>query len=428
MSNFQPGFCEELSWRGFIHSSTEGAEKHLSQQEVTGYIGFDPTASSLHVGSLLPILGLVHLQRYGHHPVAIAGGGTGMIGDPSGKSLERGLLSKDDIDRNLEGIKNQLSRFLDFNTRNNPARIVNNADWLSGISMLEFLRGLGKYFSVNEMLAKESVRSRINQEQGMSFTEFSYSLLQSYDYLELFDRYGCTLQMGGSDQWGNIVSGVALLRRMRGAEAHGIVFPLLTTSGGDKFGKSEGGTVWLDSTRTSPYKFYQFWFNTDDREVVRYLKLFTLLPRERIAELESAVKSAPEKREAQAVLASEVTRTVHGDSALSQAVRASGVFFSGEISGVDDSELLDIFGDVPSIEIVRKELEDSGMSLVDLLVAAGVVKSKGEGRRAIQGGGISINNSRISDPERNVTLQETIREKFIVLRKGARNYFLVKVI
>jgi tyrosyl-tRNA synthetase len=428
MINSQPGFYEEISWRGFIHSATDGAGKVFTGKEVTGYIGFDPTASSLHVGSLLPIMGLVHLQRYGHHPIAIAGGGTGMIGDPSGKSLERKLLSSEDIDRNLEGIKSQLSHFLDFNAGKNPARIVNNADWLATISMLEFLRGVGKHFSVNEMLSKDSVKSRIDQEQGMSFTEFSYSLLQSYDFLQLFDRYGCTLQMGGSDQWGNIVSGVALIRRMRGADVHGIVFPLLTTSTGEKFGKSESGTVWLDAARTSPYRFYQYWYNTDDRDVLRYLRLFTLLPQEKIAELESGLSSAPEKRGAQSALASEVTRTVHGESSLAQAVRASRIFFGGEISGVGEAELLDIFADVPSIELALSRIEGPGMSLLDLLVAAGVVTSKGEGRRSIQGGGIYLNNTRVSEPEKTVTVRDAVKGKFLVLRKGARNYFLVKVV
>lgn len=277
---------KELEWRGLIHSSTSNVQKHLAEKKVTGYIGFDPTASSLHVGSLLPIMGLVHLQRAGHSPIAIAGGGTGMVGDPSGKSQERKLLSPEDIEANLVGIKKQLAHFLDFNAKANPARLVNNADWLSKLTMMDFLRDIGKHFSVNEMLAKDSVKARIEQEQGMSFTEFSYSLLQSYDYLELFDRYGCTLQMGGSDQWGNIVAGVDLIRRLRGAEVHAIVFHLITTSSGAKFGKTESGTVWLDPGRTSPYRFYQYWYNTDDHDVVRYLKYFTLLSQGKIGELE----------------------------------------------------------------------------------------------------------------------------------------------
>ncbi len=427
MTKAPKDFYRELEWRGFIHSATEGAEAHLRTEAVSGYIGFDPTAPSLHVGSLLPIMGLVHLQRGGHNPIAIAGGGTGMIGDPSGKTAERKLLSKEDIDRNLEGIKAQLSRFLDFQSPPNPARIVNNADWLSTISMLDFLRDVGKYFSVTEMLAKDSVKSRIDQEQGMSFTEFSYSLLQAYDFLQLFDRVHCTLQMGGSDQWGNIVFGVALIRRMRSADAHGIVFPLLTTSKGEKFGKSESGTIWLDPAKTSPYRFYQYWLNTDDRDVVRYLKYFTLFSRERIQELEATVREAPERRAAQAALASEVTRTVHGDSALEGAVRASKIIFGEAISGVSDSDLLEIFADVPSAEIPKSRLSGSGMPLVDLLVEAGVVKSKGEARRAIEGGGIYVNNVRAGEPERMVPAEEALRGKFIVLRKGGRNYTLVKV-
>jgi len=428
MSKAAEGLFQELKWREFLHTSTEGVEKELTKPGVTGYIGFDPTASSLHVGSLLPIMGLVHLQRHGHSPIAIAGGGTGMIGDPSGKTQERKLLSKEDIERNLEGIRNQLSHFLDFKKSGNSARIVNNAEWLTTISLMEFLRDVGKFFSVNEMLARDSVRSRIDQQQGMSFTEFTYSLLQSYDYLQLFDRYRCTLQMGGSDQWGNIVSGVELIRRMRGANVHGIVFPLLETAKGEKFGKTEAGAVWLDPLRTSPYKFYQFWFNTEDRDVLRYLRLFTLLQKESITELESRHQSAPGEREAQRSLASEVTRTVHGESALSQAARASKIFFGGEITDVTEEELLDIFGDVPSCELPKARLSDPGAPLIDLLVAGGAVKSKGEARRAVEGGGIYVNNVRVTEAGKNLTLRETLRGKFIILRKGARNYLLVKAV
>jgi len=261
-------FHEELSWRGFIHTSTPGVREHILRGPLTGYIGFDPTAPSLHVGSLLPIMGLVQLQRGGHRPIAIAGGGTGMIGDPSGKSQERNLLSAVDIAANLQGIRDQLGHYLDFGGGDNRAIIVDNADWLAPLGMMDFLRDIGKFFSVNEMLAKESVKSRLGKEKGISFTEFTYSVLQAYDYLALFDRYGCTLQMGGSDQWGNIVSGIDLVRRMRSGEVHGIVYPLITTSAGEKFGKTEAGTVWLDPGRTSPYAFYQFWLNTDDKDVV----------------------------------------------------------------------------------------------------------------------------------------------------------------
>lgn len=423
----EQNFFEELGWRGFLHTCTHGAEKHLAETRVKGYVGFDPTASSLHVGSLLPIMGLVHLQRAGHTPIAIAGGGTGMIGDPSGKVQERKLLSKEDIEANLEGIKKQLTHFLDFDSKSNPAKLVNNADWLTKISMMEFLRDVGKFFSVNEMLAKDSVKSRIEQEQGMSFTEFSYSLLQSYDYLQLFEKYDCTLQMGGSDQWGNIVGGIDLIRRKHSKEVHGIVFPLITTSSGAKFGKTEVGTVWLDPMRTSPYRFYQFWFNTDDNDVVKYLKFFTLLAREQILGLEHSLQTAPEKREAQTTLAREVTEILHGKSALDQAVKASKIFFGGEIADVNENELLDIFSDVPSVEVSKDGFRDPGMQLIEMMVTAGVVKSKGEARRSIQQGGIYINNHRVTDEAKKVGMNETIKGKFVVLRKGARNYFLVRI-
>jgi tyrosyl-tRNA synthetase len=421
-------FYKELQWRGFIHTSTPDVEKHLSQNQVTAYIGFDPTAPSLHVGSLLPIMGLVHLQRAGHIPIAIAGGGTGMVGDPSGKSQERKLLSLEDLAFNLEGIKKQLAKFLDFNAKSNPAKLVNNADWLTKLSMMEFLRDVGKYFSINEMLAKDSVKSRLEKEQGMSFTEFTYSLLQSYDYLKLFDLYKCTLQMGGSDQWGNITSGIDLIRRLRSADAHAIVYPLITTSGGVKFGKTEAGTIWLDAERTSPYRFYQFWITTDDRDVIQYLKFFTLLSQEKILQLEEAMKIAPEKREAHRTLAQEVTKMLHGEPALAQAEKATKIFFGGEIADVSENELLDIFSDVPSVEIGKNQFEGDGMPLIDLMVAATVVKSKGEARRAVQGGGIYLNNIRVSEVEKKVLIADAFHGKFIVLRKGGKNYFLVKII
>jgi tyrosyl-tRNA synthetase len=421
-------FFNEIKWRGILHSHTPEVEEYLSKHQVTAYIGFDPTAASLHVGSLLPIMGLVHLQRSGHSPIAIAGGGTGMIGDPSGKVQERKLLTLEEIENNLVGIKKQLAKFLDFNAKNNAALLVNNADWLTKISMMEFLRDVGKHFSVNEMMAKDSVKSRFQNEQGISFTEFAYSLLQSFDYLELFDRHKCTLQMGGSDQWGNIVSGIDLVRRKRGADVHGIVFHLITTSSGVKFGKTESGTVWLDPQMTSPYRFYQFWYNTDDNDVVKYLKFFTLLPPERIAELELSLQSAPEKREAQTTLAREVTSTVHDDTALDQAVKASKIFFGGEIGNVGERDLLDIFADVPSVELPKDRLSGEGMPFIELLVHAAIAKSKGDARRAMQGGGIYLNNIRVTDVEKLTTMNDSIAGKFIVLRKGARNYFLVKLL
>src|ERR1043166_1654828 len=299
---------EELQWRGLVSESTDGLAEAFTKEQVTAYIGFDPTASSLHVGTLLTIMGLARLQRFGHSPIAIVGGGTGMIGDPSGKTVERQLLSREQIDENVAGIRGRLERFLDFNARGNPARIVNNADWLASFDLLGFLRDTGKYFTVNYMLQKESVSRRLESDEGISYTEFSYLLLQARDFLELFDRYHCTLQMGGSDQWGNITGGIDLVRKMRATKVHGLVWPLLTTASGTKFGKTEAGTVWLDPDRTSPFTFYQFWLNTDDRDVIPYLKFFTFLERAAIAELEETTKNAPEKREAQRVLARQVTK------------------------------------------------------------------------------------------------------------------------
>ena len=420
-------FFKELSWRGFVHTHSHGVEEHLHRQKVTAYIGFDPTASSLHVGSLLPIMGLVHLQRAGHLPIAIAGGGTGMIGDPSGKTQERKLLTLEEIEANLTGIKQQLAHFLDFEKVSNPAKLVNNADWLVKLTVMDFLRDIGKHFSVNEMMARDSVKNRIDQEQGMSFTEFNYSLLQAYDFLELYDRYGCTMQMGGSDQWGNIVSGIDLIRRLRSAEVHGIVFPLITTSSGMKFGKSESGTVWLDTDRTSPYKFYQFWFNTDDRDVIQYLKFFTLLGQKEIDALETSVKEEPHARNGQSTLAAEVTKLVHGQSALDKALQAKTILFGKEITDIDDRDILEIFEDVPSVEIDKKELAGDGISVIDILVSAGVVQSKGDARRAIEGGGIYINNIRVTDVSGRVPLGRTLHGKFLVVRKGSKNYFLIKV-
>jgi len=289
----------ELAWRGLVYDGTEGVRDALTAGQVTGYIGFDPTASSLHVGNLLVIMALAHLQRAGHAPIAVVGGGTGLIGDPSGKTVERQLLTTAQVEKNVEGIRGQLARFLDFASTTAPAKLVNNADWLTTLGAVDFMRDVGKHFTVNAMLAKESVKRRIESEEGITYTEFSYSLLQAYDFLVLFDRFGCTLQMGGSDQWGNIVAGMDLIRRVRGAKAHGLVLPLITTASGTKFGKTESGTIWLDPSLTSPYEFYQFWFNTDDRDAVRYLKFFSFLDAARIAALETASVAEPEKRHAQ---------------------------------------------------------------------------------------------------------------------------------
>jgi tyrosyl-tRNA synthetase len=424
---------DEFDWRGLVYDATPGLRELLGREKLTAYIGFDPTAASLHVGSLLPILGLARLQRCGHSPVAIAGGGTGRIGDPSGKSQERQLLDAAKVEENLQGIKAQLARFLDFGAASNPARIVNNADWLGQLPLIDFLRDTGKYFSVNAMMAKESVRRRLEGEDGLSFTEFSYMLLQAYDFLVLYDRYGCRLQMGGSDQWGNITAGADLIRRLRGGGgeeklAHGLVFPLVTTSSGVKFGKTEAGTIWLDPALTSPFRFYQFWINTDDRDVVPYLKSFTWLGAEEIAGLEEGVRTAPQEREAQRRLAREVTRMLHGEGELAKAERATAVLFGAEIAELEPAEVREIFADVPSIELAGERVGGEGVPLADLLVAAGLVPSKGEARRAVQGGGIYLNNRRVAEERRAVTAADSLGGELIVLRKGRREYRLVRLV
>jgi tyrosyl-tRNA synthetase len=419
---------EEFRWRGMLYDASEGLEEVLNSQSITGYIGFDPTAASLHVGSLLPIMGLVRLQRHGHTPIALVGGGTGMIGDPSGKTLERQLLSKEQIEYNLEGIKAQLSLFLDFGSKINPATLINNSDWLVPASLIDFLRDVGKHFTVNYMLAKESVRRRYEEGEGISFTEFSYMLLQAYDFLVLYDRYGCTLQMGGSDQWGNIVAGTELIRKMRGARCYSMVFPLVTTSAGIKFGKTEAGSVWLDPNLTSPYRFYQFWINTDDHDVVKYLKFFTLLNQREIAELETSVSVSPEKREAQKRLAEEVTRTVHGENNLRKAIQASQVLFGGEIGDLSARDVLDIFAEVPSSDMPGTNFEGNGVPLVDLVTACGYAPSKGMARRLIEAGGIYVNNRRVPDIQAAIGLSALIDRQYLVLRKGAREYHLVRAL
>lgn len=417
---------DEFKWRGMIYDVTEGLEEVFAKEKITAYIGFDPSASSLHVGSLLPIMGLVHLQHYGHTSIAVAGGGTGLIGDPSGKIFERKLLTKEEVNANLEGIKAQLSHFLDFNSKINPARMVNNADWLTTTSITDFLRDIGKHFSVNTMIAKETVKRRLEAD-GISYTEFSYLLLQSYDYLKLFESYHCTLQMGGSDQWGNITSGIDLIRKVHEAKAHALVFPLLTTSSGTKFGKTEAGTVWLDAARTSPYRFYQFWLNVDDKDVINQLRYFTLLPQEEILALSNSLTSQPEKREAQRKLAQEVTRLVHGSDALRKAEQASKVLFGEAIQNLSLQDVLDIFSEVPSTHIEKSLFSGEGISLIDLVAASGLAQSKGEAKRLMQGGGIYLNNIRMNDLKYLVSLNNTIEGQAVILRKGAREYRLIKL-
>ena len=423
---------DDLRNRGLIHITddgqelfTPGLEELLDRENITAYIGFDPSADSLHIGNLLGIMMLVRIHKYGHRPIAIAGSGTGLIGDPGGKSQERPLLTRDILQQNLEGIRAQLARFLDFDASENAALLINNADWLESINAIDFMRDVGKHFSVNYMLAKESVRSRMTD--GISYTEFSYMLLQAYDFLTLYDHYGCVLQMGGSDQWGNITAGVDLIRRARGGRAHALVTPLITTSAGTKFGKTEAGAVWLDAEKTSPFQFYQFWLNTADSDAVQFLKYYTTLPLEEIAEYEEEVAERPDNRETQRRLASEVTRMTHNESGLRKALAATDVLFGGDISGMSPDELLDIFQDVPSSSATRERFEGDGIQLRDLVSEVGLASSRGEARRLIQGGGISLNNRRVSDARQSVTLDHSVEGRVIVLRRGARQYRLVRI-
>lgn len=414
----------ELEWRGMLSDATEGLRDAFAAGPVTGYIGFDPTADSLHVGSLLTVMGLARLQRFGHRPIAIVGGGTGMIGDPSGKSQERTLLSREQIEANVLGIRRQLERFLDFDRPGNPARIVNNADWLAAVDLLGFLRDTGKYFTVNYMLQKESVNRRLESDEGISYTEFSYLLLQARDFLELYDRHGCTLQMGGSDQWGNITAGIELIRKLRGVRVHGLVWPLMTTSAGTKFGKTEAGTVWLDASRTSPFKFYQFWLNTDDRDVVGHLKLFTFLARERIDELAGATAERPEAREAQRTLAREVTALVHGQDHVQRAERAAQVLFSENLGDASVEDVLTVFADAPSTELA---LPAEGIPIADLLTTVGLTSSKSEATRLVKSNGISVNNVRATDERRRLTRADAIRGELFILRKGRKDHHIVRL-
>ncbi|MEQ1854841.1 MAG: tyrosine--tRNA ligase [Longimicrobiales bacterium] len=424
-----PSVLDELRWRGLLHDATEGAAEHFAEAPRTVYIGFDPTGASLHIGTLLPIMGLVHAQRAGHTPLALVGGGTGLIGDPSGKTAERRLLTKDQVAANAEAIRAQLEHFLDFEVRSNPARMRNNLDWLGGLPLVDFLRDVGKHFSVNQMLAKESVKRRISTEEtGISFTEFSYALLQSYDFLELYRTEGCTVQMGGSDQWGNITSGIDLVRRVESARAYGVVFPLITQASGVKFGKTEEGAIWLDPQLTSPFRFYQYWINVEDADVVKYLKFFTLLDVGRIAELAHEAESAPEKRTAQKALAEDVTRRLHGETGLARAQQATRALFGGEVAGLAADDIADIFADVPSHQVAKDALGGDGKALIDLLVEAGVASSKGEARRSIEGGGVYVNNIRVDDLGRAVTLRDAIDGRFVLLRIGKKRYHLIGVL
>jgi tyrosyl-tRNA synthetase len=415
----------ELAWRGMVYDTTEGLREVLATQSLTAYVGFDPTAASLHVGSLLPIMALARLQRSGHSPIALVGGGTGLIGDPSGRASERSLLSVDRVEDNVRGIRSQLERFLDFDPGPHSARLVNNVEWLAEMSALTFMRDVGKYFTVNYMLAKESVKRRVESEDGISYTEFSYLLLQAYDFLVLYDRYGCSMQMGGSDQWGNITAGLDLIRKLRGARAHGLVLPLVTTAAGTKFGKSEAGAVWLDPGLTSPYEFQQFWLNVDDRDAGRYLRYFTFMTAVQIEELERLSEREPERRHAQRQLAREVTRLVHGAAAVAEAEAAAEKLFGGDLSAMSVQELLQIFQSVPSCDLAAV---DSGWSVAELLVGAGVTASKGEAVRLVKGGGVYVNGRRVADEKARFRPEEAIEGRIFAIRKGKKDNYLVRLV
>ncbi len=416
-------FLDDLDWRGAISDQTPDLAEHLAQAPRVVYCGFDPTADSLHVGSLLPVMALARLQRAGHTPIALVGGGTGLIGDPSGKKDERQLQTPEQVEANVEGIRAQLERFLRFEGEG-AAQMANNADWLTTITATDFLRDVGKHFTIGYMTAKESVKSRV--ETGLSFTEFSYMLLQAYDFLVLHERLGCTVQIGGSDQWGNITAGTDLLRKSAGEQGHALVMPLVTNASGTKFGKTEAGAVWLDPQRTSPYRFYQFWLSADDADVVSYLKYFTWMTRDEIEALEQATAEQPHARQAQRALARAMTTLVHGHDATEAAERTGKVLFGGDVAGLGAADLAEVFAEAPSLDIEAGRLGD-GVAVLDLLVETGLAASKGEARRLVSGGGVKIGDERVADDARLVTLDDAVDGSVVVVRKGKKSVAVVRV-
>lgn len=419
---------DEYRWRGMLQDATEGAEAAFLEGPQKAYVGFDPTASSLHVGHLLPIMALVHLQRAGHTPIALVGGATGLIGDPSGKSQERQLLTREQSAENAEAVRHQLAAFLEFENVPNPARVVNNLSWLGEMQVLDYLRDVGKHFSVNVMLRRDSVRRRLEEGgAGISYTEFSYALLQSYDFLRLFEDEACRFQFGGQDQWGNITAGTDLIRRVTGGKGYGVVFPLITTASGVKFGKTEAGAVWLDPDRTSPFRFYQFWLRTEDADVGRYLRFFTLLDQETIEGLEASLIENPGAREAHRALAEEVTERVHGATGLERARQATEVLFGGSLEGLSAHEIEDVFSDVPSSQCSQQALEGDGIGVVEFLAEQGIVKSRGEARRAVEQGGVYLNNQRVQDVHQKLSPEDALDGRFLLIRRGKRNYHLVRL-
>jgi tyrosyl-tRNA synthetase len=419
---------EDLKWRGLLNDATEPEQlqARLAASPITLYCGFDPTAESLHVGNLVPLLGLRRFQMYGHQPIALAGGATGLIGDPSGKAAERQLLTREKLEANIAGVKEQLRRLLDFETKANPARLMDNATWTVPVSFLDFLRDIGKHFSVNMMVSKESVRARMeDRESGISYTEFSYMLLQAYDFYVLRRDHNCELQIGGSDQWGNITAGIELTRKKMGAQVFGLTLPLITNSDGTKFGKTEKGAIWLDVRKTSVYRFYQFWIRTDDRDVIRYLQYFTFLPREEVETLQQQHQQKPEARAAHKALAKAVTDLIHGPNATAEAIRASEILFGGGLEGISEATFQDIIHEAPSKEVSRSSLEGNGAPLLEVLVQAGLCPSKGQARKDVEGGGIYLNNAREESFQKLVTTTDLLFGRYLLLRKGKRNYVVL---
>lgn len=421
---------DELRWRGLLADCTDldALTKRLAEGPITLYAGFDPTSDSLHVGNLVPLFALRRFQLHGHHPIALAGGSTGMIGDPSGRSDERNLLTPEQLEFNLDGIRPQLAKFLDFEAGANPARVVNNYDWTAPIGVLEFMRDIGKLVSVNSMVTKDSVRSRMEtRDAGISYAEFSYMLLQGFDFYHLRKTLGCELQVGATDQWGNITVGIEITRRKLAVTVWGLVFPLITKADGTKYGKSAEGSVWLDPQRTSPYRFYQFFVNADDADAGKLLRTLTFLEREEIEALERALQADPGARAAQKALARELTRIVHGDDAVAAAEKASAILFGGSLDGVSEDVFGDVVGEVPTTDFEKAKLASPGVALPEVLVHAGLCPSKGQARKDIEGGGIYLNNERLTDGARTLTTSDLLFGKYVLLRKGKRTYAVLSV-
>ena len=422
------GIIEELEWRDLISDCTdrEGLQERLAKGPITLYCGFDPTADSLHVGSLVPLLALRRFQLCGHHPIAVAGGATGSIGDPSGKTAERQLLTHELLKANIEGVKVQLGSFMEFEGVENAAQLVDNADWTAPLSFLDVLRDIGKHFKVNAMVSKESVRARMeDRDVGISYTEFSYMILQALDFHYLCETQDCELQVGGSDQWGNITAGIDLIHRKQNRQAYGLTLPLITNADGTKFGKTESGAVWLDVNRTSIYQFYQFWVRVDDRDVVRYLKYFTFLSRDEVEELASQHEAEPHARIAHKALAREVTALVHGEEAVTEAIRASEILFGGELEGITEATFREVAGEVPTCELSTDRFGGEGLWLPELLHEAGLAQSRGQARKDVKGGGVYVNGKRIDDEQHKLTTSDLMFEKYVLLRRGKRNYAVV---